>query len=141
MEQVSKEQRREVSAKTEAEKLPEQTVNARTNGNAKVKVSFTASDKPASAIVMVYHQGQPHPKGFSAEIMSINGAERVSGELTNQIKDSAIDFCKDKAPSLSCEFITGKNEKPADPLVPPAGSTGDTPQGAGANSDNQSAAQ
>jgi len=74
--------------------------------------------------VHVTHQGEPHPKGFSAVIVSTS-CGRIDGETREMVIDSAIDYCKGKTPKL----FVGECPDPVDPKVPPATDLGEEKPG------------
>lgn len=144
----SKEQMREKEAAKAQEAMPEAAKAARTDMQGKVLVSFGNKQQ---ALVHVTHEGQPHPKGWNAVIVSHSG-DRIDGAQRQQIIDSAVDYCKGKKPVLSVEDYKepvgsmktaevgtpGNGGQPVDASYPasgagpdstPVGATSDSPQG------------
>lgn len=94
----SKTERDERQAKESQEAMPEAQQAMRKNGEMKLKVAI---DPQAAVVVKVTQQGQPHPKGLSAEIDHTVGPMTMSGEMVERVKNAAINHVRGQAHEFS----------------------------------------
>lgn len=145
MRQESISERDERQAKEAQEAMPETAKAARMNGEILLKVAI---DSQAAVVVKVAQQGQPHPKGVTAEIHHTIGPMNMTGDMVQRVKDAAINHARgqvhefsiseyeEEGKETSGEESGSASSTPSDAnasqIEPPVGSTKENPEGGGA---------
>lgn len=105
----------------------------RQNGEAELKVTFGQEEEGTKsyALVRVFQQGKPHPKGIDAVVVShfVQKGTAFPRELKQEVTDAAIDFVRGKANKFSIEefeFSKADMDKNGTEYVPCTGEECDT---------------